>query len=152
MTTLLDDQQIEIIQMALGVVPDGVWGPKTQAALDKITGETPAPSPKESSGKGSWYSWYKGKYTWEDEGDKPNSNALGVPDDQQGCAFYDRKTLGKWFEVKAPNGVTLKLQQTDIGPHPNTGRKIDIAAVAAEKFGYSPTNFPTDQVFYWRPA
>ncbi len=104
-----------------------------------------------NSGKGSWYSQYRGKYLWVDTGDKPNSNALGVPDDQQGVAFYDRATLGKWFDVRAPNGVTLRLRQTDIGPHPNTGRKIDIAAVAAERFGYSPKNFPTDAIFDWRP-
>jgi hypothetical protein len=41
-------------------------------------------------------------------------------------------------------------QQTDIGPNPRTGRKIDISAAAAERFGYTPHNFPTDSVFYWR--
>ena len=103
-------------------------------------------------GKGSWFSQYKGKHKWVDLGDTPNSNALGVPDHKQGIALYDRKTLGRWFHVIAPNGVTLKLQQTDIGPHPKTGRKIDIAAVAAEKFGYTPKNFPTDETFYWEEA
>jgi hypothetical protein len=150
MITFNDKQQTQAIQSLLGVTPDGTWGPQSQAALDKLTKPTPAPT--ESKGKGSWYSQYKGKYTWTDTGDKPNSNALGVPDDQQGCAFYNQTTLGHWFLVTAPNGKTLKLQQTDIGPHPNTGRKIDIAAVAAEAFGYSPTNFPTDQIFSWKPA
>ena len=104
------------------------------------------------SGKGSWYSQYKGKYNWVDPGDAPGSSALGVPDDQQGFAFLDRTTLGKWFDVTAPNGKTLRLQQTDIGPSAWTGRKIDIAAVAAERFGYGPNTFPDDGIFSWRPA
>lgn len=108
--------------------------------------------PSGMSGRGSWFSQYRGKYDWVDLGDKPNSNALGVPDDQQGIAFYNHSTLGKWFNVTAPNGVTLRLQQTDIGPHPRTGRLIDIAAVAAERFGYSPDNFPTDGIFTWTEA
>lgn len=112
----------------------------------------PAPQLKFSNGRGSWYSQYQGKHSWVDHGDRPNSNALGVPDDKQGIALYDRATLGKWFKVTAPNNVTLILQQTDIGPHPDTGRKIDIAAVAAERFGYSPSNFPTDEIFTWTPT
>lgn len=149
MITFNDQQQIKGIQGYLGVTQDGAWGPKSQAALDALTKAVPS---EEMRGKGSWYSQYKGKYTWVDEGDKPNSNALGVPDDQQGCAFYNQATLGKWFLVTAPNGQTLKLQQTDIGPHPRTGRMIDIAAVAAERFGYSPINFPTDGIFSWKAA
>lgn len=105
------------------------------------------------SGKGSWFSqFHGGKYNWVDEGDEPNSNALGVPDSKQGISFYDRATLGKWFEVLAPNGHISIERQTDIGPHPRTGRKIDISAAAAERFGYSPRNFPTDSIFHWRPV
>lgn len=103
----------------------------------------------EGSGRGSWFSQFDGQYKWRDPGDKPNSNALGVPDSQQGFAMYDRATLGTWRDVRAPNGVVLRLQQTDIGPHPNTERKIDIAAAAAEHFGYTPHNFPTDGEFEW---
>lgn len=102
------------------------------------------------SGKGSWYSQFVGKYTWVDTGDAPGSAALGCPDDAQGVSFYDRSTLGHWFEVLAPNGVHSIEQQTDIGPSPNTGRLIDISAAAAERFGYSPRNFPTNSVFSWR--
>lgn len=101
------------------------------------------------SGKGSWYSQFEGQYSWVDKGDRPNSNALGVPDSRQGFAMLDRATLGTWRQVRAPNGVVLKLQQTDIGPSATTGRAIDIAAVAAEHFGYSPKNFPTDSIFEW---
>jgi hypothetical protein len=44
------------------------------------------------------------------------------------------------------------MPQTDIGPHPRTGRKIDISSHMAEAFGYSPRNFPTDGTFTWVPA
>jgi hypothetical protein len=133
-----------------GLKVDGIIGPKTEAAFNALKGAPTIPADHLESGKGSWYSQYRGKYIWIDKGDKPNSNALGVPDDQQGVAFYSRQSLADWFFVTAPNGVTLRLQQTDIGPHPRTGRKIDIAAVAAERFGYTPKNFPTDGIFHWR--
>jgi hypothetical protein len=112
----------------------------------------PSGAPFPSSGLGSWYSQFSGRYQWVDTGDKPGSAALGVPDDAQGVSFYAPSTLGRWFVVRAPNGVTSTEQQTDIGPHPRTGRTIDISAVAAERFGYSPKNFPTDGKFSWRPS
>jgi hypothetical protein len=37
MVTILDEEQILAIQIILGVQADGVWGKKSQAALDKIT-------------------------------------------------------------------------------------------------------------------
>ncbi len=111
----------------------------------------PPSAPAWASGKGSWYSQYRGKYVWRDSGDAPGSAALGVPDEQQGVSFYNHPTLGKWFEVQAPNGATSIEQQTDIGPAPWTHRSIDISSAAAERFGYSPQNFPTDSVFKWRP-
>lgn len=139
--------KIRIIQEILEVNADGIWGPTSQAALDALTGKAPV-----KRGKGSWFSQYQGVYSWVDTGDRPGSNALGVPDDQQGIALPERLTLGDLFMVTAPNGKTLKLRQTDIGPATWTGRKIDIAAVAAERFGYSPTNFPTNGIFEWTPA
>jgi len=111
----------------------------------------PAPQPALRSAKGSWYSQYQGKYSWVDKGDAPGSNALGVPDSDQGISFLNRSTLGQWFEVHAPNGVVSIEQQTDIGPAASTGRGIDISAAAAERFGYSPKTFPTDGIFQWRP-
>jgi hypothetical protein len=139
------ENAVKSFQRTHGLSADGIVGPDTWAALLQ-------PDLGVSSGKGSWFSQYQGQYTWKDSGDEPNSNKLGVPDDEQGIAFYSQATLGKWFDVTAPNGKTLRLQQTDIGPHPSTGRKIDIAAVAAERFGYTPANFPTDQIFTWTPA
>lgn len=123
---------------------------------------TPPPPPPSTgafpnSGKGSWYSQFSGKYEWVDDGDTPGSAALGVPDDAQGISFYDHSTLGKWFEVLYPNGFVSIEQQTDIGPHPTTGRTIDISAAAAERAGYSPDNirkspnpYPTDAIVRWR--
>jgi len=134
---------------------DGVWGKRSQAALNDVVEKSEADN--QPSGvirsKSSWYSQYSGKYEWHDSEDEPNSNALGVPDDQQGIALQSRSTLGKWFNVTAPNGVTLKLQQTDLGPSKWTHRTIDIAAVAAERFGYTPKSFPTDEGFFtYEPA
>src|SRR6516162_4020074 len=105
-----------------------------------------------SSGRGSWYSQYSGTYNWVDSGDEPGSNKLGVPDWAQGCAFFDRSTLGDWFVVTAPNGISLPMPQTDIGPNPSTHRTIDISSHMAEAFGYTPRNFPTDSIFTWVPA
>jgi len=106
----------------------------------------------QAAGRGSWYSQFTGKSKWVDAGDRPNSNALGVPDWAQGCAFPDRSTLGDWFVVTAPNGISLPMPQTDIGPSRSTGRKIDISSHMAEAFGYTPTNFPTNGLFTWVPA
>lgn len=103
-------------------------------------------------GKGSWYSQYLGTHNWVDPQDKPGSNALGVPDYQQGIALPSRSTLGQWFDVTAPNGQVLRLQQTDIGPAKWTGRGIDISAAAGERFGYSPQTFPTGGGFAWAPV
>jgi Domain of unknown function (DUF1906) len=120
--------------------------PRSLAAL------TESPPSAFDRGKGSVYSQFHGTYNWVDDGDSPGSNALGVPDYCQGVSFYEHATLGKWFEVFAPNDHSLLLQQTDIGPAPWTGRKIDIASVSAERFGYSPSSFPTDGIFAWRRA
>jgi lysozyme len=104
------------------------------------------------SGTAGWFSQYVGKYQWVDTGDTPGSNALGVPDSCQGCAFPTRAALGQWFEIHAPNGSTSIEQQTDVGPAAKTGRSLDISAAAAERLGYSPDNFPTDSTFQWRPV
>lgn len=148
----------EHVHISVGRGPDGhstnpeLYDNTLPWAIDSLPLKPSAPAVALESGRGSWYSQYEGRYNWIDTGDEPGSAALGVPDDAQGLAFYDRSTLGQWFEVHAPNGRVLILQQTDIGPNPRTGRKIDIAAVAAEMFGYTPRNFPTDGVFSWRSA
>jgi hypothetical protein len=126
----------------------GIWELSTNGMPHTDPGEPQA----QKFGKGSWYSQYSGTYNWVDSGDEPGSNALGVPDWAQGCAFFNRSTLGDWFVVTAPNGRSLLMPQTDIGPNPRTGRKIDISSHIAEAFGYTPRNFPTDGTFTWVPA
>ena len=141
-----DDDQVEIAPHPLSRVT-GYWWPNGVPIQAQ-----PWTDPTVSSGRGSCYSQYSGKYNWVDRGDRPNSNALGVPDSAQGCAFLDRSTLGDWFVVTAPNGKSLLMPQTDIGPSRSTGRQIDISAHMAEAFGYAPSTFPTDSIFTWVPA
>jgi len=141
-----DDDQVEIADHPRSRVT-GYWWPKAVPILAHSSTYATV-----SSGRGSWYSQYSGTYNWVDSGDEPGSNKLGVPDWAQGCAFFDRSTLGDWFVVTAPNGISLPMPQTDIGPNPSTGRKIDISSHMAEAFGYTPRNFPTDGLFTWVPA
>ena len=141
-----DDDQVEIAPHPRSCVT-GYWWPNGVPIQAQ-----PWTDPTVSSGRGSCYSQYSGKYNWVDRGDRPNSNALGVPDSAQGCAFNNHSTLGDWFVVTAPNGKSLLMPQTDIGPSPRTGRKIDISAHMAEAFGYAPSTFPTDSIFTWVPA
>jgi len=143
---------VQAYQFAHGLDPDGEVGPLTWAALLGGAPAEPLPMNTQTS-KGSWYSQYRGKYDWHDGEDKPNSAALGVPDDAQGIARPQRfGTIGTWFMVRAPNGKVSIEQQTDHGPGASTGRTIDISAAAAERFGYSPQNFPTDSIFTFWPV
>jgi hypothetical protein len=101
--------------------------------------------------RASWYSQLPA-FGWFDREDRPGSNALGVPDWQQGIALPSRRTLGQYFNVTSPGGQTLRLRQTDVGPAPWTGRGVDVSAAAANQFGYTPKTFPTDASFTVEPA
>lgn len=126
--------------------PDtGHWeyGGKSKGAMP----ENPDSAPLSGSARASWYSQFKGAHTWRDSGDKPGSNALGVPDSQQGIALPGKSTLGQWFKVRTPDGREFEAQQTDRGPAKWTGKGIDISAALADRMGYSPQNFPTGKKF-----
>ena len=141
-----DDDQVEIAPHPRSRVT-GYWWPNAVPIQAQTSTYATV-----SSGRGSWYSQYSGTYNWVDAGDAPNSNALRVPDSAQGCAFPDSSTLGDWFVVTAPNGRSLRMPQTDVGPSRHTNRQIDISAHMAEAFGYRPGNFPTDGIFRWAQA
>lgn len=94
--------------------------------------------------RGSWYSQLP-PFGWFDREDKPGSNALGVPNAQQGIALPSRGTLGQWYNVTPPGeSLPFPMQQTDVGPAKWTGRGVDISAAAAHQMGYTPQTFPTD--------
>lgn len=108
------------------------------------------------SGRGSWfgqYGWGRhadglNRHVWRDSGDN-GINASGLPQTVPGIALMDQRTLGHWFEVEL-NGRVFLVRQVDVGPHPRTGRKIDINAPLCDMAGFSPNNFPTDRVVRWR--
>jgi hypothetical protein len=56
--------------------------------------------------------------------------------------------LDGYWRVTAPNGRVAILRQTDIGPAPWTGRKVDITYSALGEFGYNESNFPTDSTVH----
>jgi hypothetical protein len=94
---------------------------------------------------GSWFGQYNGQHAWVDRGDN-GINASGLPQDTLGIAFYCKDTLRHYWNVTLPNGFNIIVQQVDLGPHPRTGRGIDINAALADLAGYSPKTFPTDVI------
>ena len=128
-------------------------GPR--ASDNTAAAPVPAEQAGSGSGKASWFSTapYTGEHSWSDpQGAREGPQASGLPATVPGIALPSRSTLGKYFDVTAPSGETHRLRQVDIGPGPHTGRGIDINAPAAEKMGYSPQTFPTDQHFKWKRA
>lgn len=88
-------------------------------------------------------SWFGGPADSTDSGHTANGETTKTP----GIAVYNHGTLGGYWRVKAPNGKTAVLKQTDIGPAPWTGRKIDVTYSALNKFGFNEHDFPTDSHF-----
>lgn len=107
-------------------------------------------------GRMSWFGQYGygrfsdglHRHVWRDSGDN-GINASGLPQMVPGIALMDRRTLGHWFEVEL-NGRVFLVRQVDVGPHPRTGRRIDINAPLSDMAGWSPHNFPTDTIAKWR--
>lgn len=111
------------------------------------TGRASRPNPSEvSSREPTFEPRLTGKVSWfEEEG---NKTATGIPTSQGGIAVYNQETLGGWWAVVFPNGRTLILKQTDIGPAPWTGRVVDVAGGSIQAAGYSKSNFPTDSIVH----
>lgn len=82
-----------------------------------------------------------------DPGDPPSATpASGIPNTVPGIATYNRSRLRGWWVVRAPNGRSAAVQQTDLGPSPSTGRVLDVNTSATKLFGYPYGNsFPTGQ-------
>ena len=91
-------------------------------------------------------SWFGGPHDSQDSG----TTASGIPESVPGIAVYNQSTLRGYWLVEFPNGKKLVLQQTDIGPAPWTGRKVDVTYSALPKAGYSEGNFPTDSTVHAR--
>jgi hypothetical protein len=90
--------------------------------------------------------------TFTDSSERPYQlQAGGLPvEGNPGIALPIPKSspnFGQWYDVTAPNGMTLRLRQTDFGPAQWTGRQIDINAEAAKQYGYTQKNFPTNSLF-----
>src|SRR6185437_8366522 len=92
-----------------------------------------------------------GKVSWfGGPGDSTDSGrtALGLTTATPGIAVYNRATLGGYWRVTDTKaGRSAVLRQTDLGPAPFTGRKIDVTYSALNRFGYGEHNFPTDSTF-----
>jgi murein DD-endopeptidase MepM/ murein hydrolase activator NlpD len=90
-----------------------------------------------------------GKVSWFGGPNDPSSGpttASGASVKEPGIAVYDKSTLGGYWRVTAPNGRTAVLKQTDLGPAPWTGRKVDVTYSALGQLGYNEHDFPTDSV------
>lgn len=164
----------------LGGMPKTVGaGAVMQKAMETGTKEAKIDEAKpHGSGKGSWFGQFgfgpygagQSAYVWRDGGDN-GQNASGDKQTVPGIALPTRATLGKYYNVTAPNGKTLRLKHVDVGPRNEeffknfpsydnpknrrgqVSRAVDINAPAAEAFGYTPKNFPTDQgVFKYQLA
>ncbi|KYK43438.1 hypothetical protein A1D31_18645 [Bradyrhizobium liaoningense] len=108
----------------------------------------PAVAAEGKTVKGSWFGSSPG---WNDPSEPAGrKTASGQSNTVPGIALPSREGLGKMFEVTTPDGRKFMLPQTDIGPHPRTGRGIDITSAAATQMGYTAKNFPTDAQFSYR--
>ena len=86
------------------------------------------------------WSWYGGP---RDNADNDRPALQGATNKVPGIARYNRSTLGHWFRVTGPNGKSIIVQQTDIGPAPWTGKGVDVNYTAVKALGYTEGNFPT---------
>lgn len=106
--------------------------------------------------KGTWFYTEPGGFkgdngVWNDvQGAREGKPASGLSSDIPGIAVPNRNTLGHYYRVQAPNGEEQIVQQTDYGPGRGpvaNGIGIDINAPLADRFGYTPKNFPSGGQF-----
>ncbi len=88
-------------------------------------------------------SWYGGP---RDSQDNDRPALAGASNREPGIAVYNRGTLGGYWRVKFPNGRSLTVRQTDIGPAPWTGKKVDVNYTAVKAAGYTEGNYPNPHV------
>jgi hypothetical protein len=125
--------------------------PTTPGPSSDSLGMTPQADQSGANVSGSWFGTYSGDHDWRDNREPAgHPTASGIPPSAPGIALPTRSTLGQRFVVTAPNGQSIVVPQTDVGPGAN-GRGVDLTAAAAEKLGYSPSSFPTDGKFNVRP-
>ena len=84
-------------------------------------------------------SWFGGPHDPSDSGHTASGGTTAEP----GIAIYNPGTLGGYWRVHLPNGRTAVLKQTDIGPAPWTGKKVDFTYSALKALGYTEKDFPT---------
>jgi hypothetical protein len=127
--------------------PDGKKNPEAATANAGPTGGGGSAADRKTV-KGSWFGSGPG---WNDPSEPAGrKTASGQSNQIPGIALPDRSGLGKTFEVTTPDGRKFMLPQTDVGPHPRTGRGIDITSSAATQMGYNAKTFPTDKGFSYR--
>lgn len=101
----------------------------------------PLNSGQSISGKVSWFGG-------PNDSSAGTRTASGAPTAAPGIAVYNRATLGGYWRVTdTKTGRSAVLKQTDLGPAPWTGRKIDVTYSALGRFGYGEHDFPTDSTF-----
>lgn len=76
------------------------------------------------------------------EGWMPTASGISVR--KPGIALYRSGTMGRFFCVRIGRHQAI-LRQTDFGPAPWTGRKIDVTGAGSRRLGINPHRFPTDR-------
>jgi hypothetical protein len=90
--------------------------------------------------------------TFGPPGEKAGRTASGVSSSAPGVAIRPGATyqsgqpyLRRFWQITIA-GHTATLQQTDIGPHQKTGRRIDVTGAGAKQMRLDPSHFPTGSV------
>jgi hypothetical protein len=127
--------------------------PQQGAGGDPVLPQVPNATQQMGSPGAVRASWFGNSPGWRDPSDS-GLQASGLPvAGNPGIALPTRAGMNQLYDVTAPNGRQLTLPQLDLGPSQDprkTGgvrREVDINSPAAEAFGYTPQNFPTNEKF-----